>query len=310
MTNETSSRANTRQSAGGLAAGVGAYGIWGLFPAYFGLLGFTDAGQVVAFRVIATAVVMFLVLIVFRQLPELRAIGARGWALVAIGAALISLNWGVYVYAVESNQVVGAALGYFINPLISVLLAVVFFHEKLSRAQVLAIVIAAVAVVVLTVDYGSPPWVALLLAGSFAAYGVVKKVIPLRPSVSLASEGLISWPFALTYLLVLAHAGVPSAASHGWSNTALMLLLGPITAVPLLLFGVAAQRLPLVSLGLLQYLTPTMQMVWGVAVAHEYMSPMRWCGFAFVWVALVIFSSDSLRQSRNARTRVRGTETK
>ncbi|AWO86455.1 EamA family transporter RarD [Gordonia terrae] len=283
---------------GGLAAGVGAYGIWGLFPAYFGLLGFTDGGQVVAYRVIATAALMFVVILATRRLRDLKEVTPRGWALVCIGAVLISLNWGVYVYAVESNQVVGAALGYFINPLLSVVLAVLFFHERLSRAQVVAVVVAAVAVVVLTVDHGSPPWVALLLAGTFAAYGAVKKVTHLRPTVGLAAEGLVSWPFAVMYLAVVALGGTTSAMAHGWWSSTLMLLLGPITAVPLVLFGVAAHRLPLVSLGLLQYLTPAMQMVWGVVVGHEPMSVTRWCGFALIWTALAIFSVDTLRRRR------------
>ena len=212
------------------------------------------------------------------------------------------MNWGVYVYAVSNSHVVDAALGYFINPLVSVLFGVVIFGERLGRAQMVAVVIAAIAVVVMSVTAGTVPVIGLVLAFSFALYGAVKKVVPVEPVVSVGLESVIAAPFAIGVIVVLAVTGGSAAANHGTGQLLLMMLTGPITAIPLLCFAAAAQRLPLVTLGLLQYLTPSMQMILWVAMAREPMPPARWIGFGLIWVALAVFSADAVSRAFRGRT--------
>lgn len=269
-----------------------------MFPAFFGLLEGTGATEVLAHRVTWTLVLMLLVLAGLRRLKDLRAISPRVWLLVAAASGFIALNWGVYIYAVTSGRVVEAALGYFINPLVSVLLGVVFFRERLRPLQIAAVALAAVAVVLLTLDYGRPPVIALVLAGSFAMYGVVKKLMPLNPRLSLTAEGVVALPVALSYLVFLTLTSSGSFGTLGWGHVLLLLATGPVTALPLLLFGAAAQRVPLVTMGLLQYLTPTLQMLWGVAVVHESMPASRWAGFALIWLGLALFTFDTIRRAR------------
>ncbi|RDI32638.1 chloramphenicol-sensitive protein RarD [Rhodococcus sp. AG1013] len=285
----------------GLLSGVGAYLIWGLFPIFFGLLAPAGSLEVLAHRMVWTVLLMLVVLVVLGRLGSLRGMGARTWGLVSAATVAIGINWGTYIYAIVSGHVVEAALGYFVNPLVSVLLGVLIFREKLSRAQVAALVLAAIAVVIITVDYGRPPLVALTLALSFATYGLIKKVIPLDPRTSLTAEGVVAAPFAVAYLVVLAVTGTGSFFGNGVGHSLLLMAGGPVTAVPLLLFGVAAQRIPLTTLGILQYLTPVLQMVWGVAVMHEVMPPSRWIGFALIWTALVVFTTDALVRARRTR---------
>jgi chloramphenicol-sensitive protein RarD len=228
----------------------------------------------------------------------LRGIDRRTWLLLAAASVLVSVNWVIYIYAVNNGHVVDAALGYFINPLVSVALGVVIFAERLNRAQVLALAVAVAAVVVLAVEVGAPPWIALGLAFSFGLYGLVKKIVPTDPRLSVAVESALAAPFALVYLVIITLGGDGHLLGHGAGHIALIVLCGPVTAIPLLLFAAAAQRLPLVTLGLLQYLTPAMQMTWGVVVGHEPMPSARWLGFALIWVALVIFTADAVRRTR------------
>ena len=286
---------------GGLFYGLIAYGSWGLYPAYFPLLKPAGALEVLAHRIVWTMLLMAVVLIVLRRVPDLRSITRRTWLLLVAASALICVNWGVYVYAVSNSHVVDAALGYFINPLVSVLFGVVIFGERLSRAQVVAVLIAASAVVVMSVTAGTVPVIGLVLAFSFALYGAVKKVVPVEPGVSVGLEAVIAAPFAIGVIAVLAVAGGGAAVDYGTGQLVLMVLTGPITAIPLLCFAAAAQRLPLVTLGLLQYLTPSMQMILGVAVAHEPMPTARWIGFGLIWTALAVFSADTM--VRNYRSR-------
>lgn len=286
---------------GGLFYGLIAYGSWGLYPAYFPLLKPAGALEVLAHRIVWTMLLMAVVLIVLRRVPDLRSITRRTWLLLVAASALICVNWGVYVYAVSNSHVVDAALGYFINPLVSVLFGVVIFGERLSRAQVVAVLIAASAVVVMSVTAGTVPVIGLVLAFSFALYGAVKKVVPVEPGVSVGLEAVIAAPFAIGVIAVLAVTGGGAAVDYGTGQLVLMVLTGPITAIPLLCFAAAAQRLPLVTLGLLQYLTPSMQMILGVAVAHEPMPTARWIGFGLIWTALAVFSADTM--VRNYRSR-------
>jgi len=281
--------------------GLGAYSIWGLFPAFFPLLAPAGPTEILAHRMVWTLVLMLGVLVLTGRLHTLRALPPRTWAMAGAAAVLISVNWGVYIYAVNSGKVVEAALGYFINPLVSVLLAVLVLRERLRRWQLVALGVAAVAVAALTIDYGRPPWLALTLAASFGLYGLIKKTVPLDPRASLTAEGLVVVPFALAWLVWLQVQGAGTAISLGTGHTLLLLAAGPLTAVPLLLFGGAAQRVPLATLGLLQYLTPVLQFIWGVAVVHENMPSSRWLGFGLVWAALVVFTVDAVRNARSSR---------
>lgn len=292
-------------SSSGILYGVAAFLLWGTFPAFFGLLDFADPVEILAHRVVWTLLLMLIVLAFAGRLGSLRGISARTWLLVTAASAAIAVNWGTYIYAVVSGRVVEAALGYFINPLVTVLLGVVIFRERLRPAQIAALVLAATAVVVITVDFGKPPIVALLLAGSFATYGLVKKVVPLDPRTSLTAEGVVAAPFAVGYLVFLGLTGAGAFISSGTGHSLLLLAAGPVTALPLLLFGVAAQRVPLATMGMLQYLTPALQMAWVVAVMHEDMPASRWIGFVLIWAALVIFTTDTFVAGRRSRRSVR-----
>ena len=289
-------RTDTRTDTRGLLYAIGAYGTWGMFPVFFPLLAPADAPEVLAHRILWTAVFMAGLLVVVGRMSDLRAIKPRTWLLLACASVLISVNWLVYVYAVTNGHVVDAALGYFINPLVSVLFGVLIFGERPNLAQAAAVLIAAVAIVVLSVEVGATPLIGLGLAFSFGLYGVVKKVITCDPRVSVGVEAGIAVPLALQV------SGHGHFTHHGVGHTALMVLAGPLTAVPLLMFAAAAQRLPLITLGLLMYLNPAMQMTWGIVVGHEPMPPARWIGFGLIWVALIVFSIDALFRAYRGRT--------
>ncbi|MBN4927898.1 EamA family transporter RarD [Hoyosella rhizosphaerae] len=290
--------------AQGVGFGASAYLCWGLFPAFFGLLALAQPTEILAHRVVWTMLLMMGVVLALGWGSQLLRMGRRSWLLVGCASLFITTNWGVYIYGVVSGRVVETALGYYINPLVSVLIGVVIFREKLSRAQVVAVAVAAAAVVVLTVDYGHPPYIALCLALSFALYGVTKKVVPLDPRLSVAGESLVAAPFAIGFLIWLGVAGGSTFLSAGAGHSVLLVAAGPVTAIPLLLFAAAAQRVPLVTMGILQYLTPSLQMAWGVVVLQEDMPLSRWLGFALIWVALLIFTTDSVRRARRAVPRV------
>ena len=282
----------------GLLFGVGAYASWGVFPAFFPLLKPAGAVEVLAHRIVWTSVVMAVLLLAARRMSDLARIDRRTWLLLVCASALISTNWVIYVYAVNNGHVVDAALGYFVNPLVSVLLGVLIFRERLNRAQLVALLIALVAVILLSVEVGDVPVIALGLAGSFGLYGAVKKVVAVDPPVSVGLEAAIAAPLAIGYLVALQVGGHGQFTNHGPGHLVLMILAGPVTAIPLLFFAAAAHRLPLVTLGLLMYLNPAMQMTWGVVVGHEPMPPGRWIGFALIWVALVVFTVDAVRRAR------------
>lgn len=286
----------TRRS--GLLFGVGAYASWGLFPAFFPLLKPASAFEILAHRIVWCFALMVVVVAVVRRLGDIRAMTGRTWLLLTFASALISVNWVIYIYAVNNGHVVDAALGYFINPLVTVALGLLIFRERLNRAQFVALAVAVSAVVVLTVEVGTVPLIALGLALSFGLYGAVKKVMPVDPRVSVGIEAGVAAPFALAYLVVLQAGGHQTFTNHGAGHVALMILSGVLTALPLLLFAAAAQRLPMVTMGLLFYLTPVMQLTWGVVVGHEPMPAARWLGLALIWVALAVFSGDAIRRAR------------
>jgi chloramphenicol-sensitive protein RarD len=282
----------------GLLFGVGAYVCWGTFPAFFPLLKPAGAVEVLAHRIVWSFVLMAVVIAVVRRIGDLKAITARTWLLLTAASALISVNWVIYVYAVNNGHVVDAALGYFINPLVTVALGLMIFREQLNRAQFVALAIAVVAVVVLTMEVGAPPYIGLGLALSFGLYGAVKKVVPTDPRVSVGVEAGLATPFATAFIIAVQATGHGTFTNQGTAHIVLMILSGVVTALPLLLFAAAAQRLPLVTMGLLFYLTPAMQLTWGVVVGHEPMPPARWVGFALIWVALSVFSVDAVRRTR------------
>jgi chloramphenicol-sensitive protein RarD len=278
--------------------GAGAYLLWGVFPAFFPLLEPAAPTEILAHRVVWTLVLMLGLLAVTGRLGRLRGMPARTWLLVAAASALISVNWGTYILAVNSGRVVEASLGYFINPLVSVLLGVVVLRERLRRGQWVAVAVAAVAVVALTIDYGRPPVVALVLACSFGTYGLIKKTIPLDPRTSLTAEGLVAAPFAIAFLVFLQLTGASTFVSEGPAHVVLLVVTGLVTAVPLLLFAGSAQRVPLTVIGILQYLTPVMQFLFGILVRHEDMPASRWFGFALIWTALVVFTVETVHHAR------------
>jgi chloramphenicol-sensitive protein RarD len=285
----------TAPERGGVALGTAAYLLWGVFPAFFHLLASTSPVEVLAHRVLWTLVLMAVVLSVVRGWSALRSLSARGWAMVAAAAVLIAVNWGLFIYATGIGRIVEVALGYFIGPLVSVLLGVLVLRERLSLVQWTAVGIAAVAVLVIAVGDGRIPWIGLGLAVSFAVYGLIKKTVPLPATASLTAEGLVLAPVAAVYLVLLQLAGSGSFIGQGAWHAVLLVATGPVTAVPLLLFGAAARRIPLSTLGTLQYLAPSLQFLLGVVVYGEVMPVERWIGFGLVWVALVVFTVDLLR---------------
>jgi chloramphenicol-sensitive protein RarD len=272
-----------------------------MFPVFFPLLQPATAPEVLAHRIVWTALFMAVVLISVGRVSDLRSISGRTWLLLACASILISINWIIYVYAVNNGHVVDAALGYFINPLVSVLFGMVIFGERLNRAQSAAVLIALAAIIVLSVEADATPMIGLGLAMSFGLYGVVKKVVTTDPRVSVGVEAGIAAPLAMVYLVVLQVTGHGQFTNHGSGHAALMVLSGPLTAIPLLMFAAAAQRLPLVTLGLLMYFNPALQMTWGILIGHEPMPPARWIGFGLIWAALVVFSADAVSRAYRGR---------
>jgi chloramphenicol-sensitive protein RarD len=279
----------------GIALGVAAYLLWGVFPAFFHLLGAAAPTEILAHRVLWTLVLMAVILSVVRGWGALRSLPPRVWAMITAAAALIAVNWGLFIYATTVGHVVEVALGYYIGPLVSVLIGVVVLRERLRLLQWVAVGIATAAVLVIAVGDHRVPWLGLGLAVSFATYGLIKKTVPLPATASLTAEGVVLAPLAAAYLVFLQLAGTATLSGHGAGHVALLVLTGPVTAVPLLLFGAAARRIPLTTLGTLQYLAPTLQFLLGVVVYGEVMPAERWVGFGLVWVALVVFTVDLVR---------------
>lgn len=286
----------------GLLNGFAAYGMWGLFPLFFPLLEPAGAGEVLAHRMMWSFLVVAAVLAVLRRWKWAGELlrQPRKLALVAVAAGVISINWGVYIWAVNSGHVVEASLGYFINPLVTIAMGVLLLKERLRPAQWAAVGVGVAAVLVLTVGYGRPPWISLILAFSFATYGLMKKKVNLGGVESLAAETAIQFLPALGYLLWLGAHGDSTFTSEGAGHTALLASTGIVTALPLVCFGAAAIRVPLSTLGLLQYLAPVFQFLCGILYFHEAMPPERWAGFALVWLALILLTVDSLRTARRA----------
>jgi chloramphenicol-sensitive protein RarD len=282
----------------GLLFGVGAYAIWGLFPLYWPLLKPSGPVEILAHRIMWSLLAVLVMLAFARH--WIRGLTWRRMGLLAVAAATITVNWGVYIYAVNSGHTLDAALGYFINPLISVVFGVLIFHERLRRWQWAAVGLGAGAVVVLSVDHGRPPWIALVLALAFATYGLVKKFADMPSLESLAVETAVMFLPALGFALVLEGRGDAAFGHHGIWHAVLLVTGGVVTAIPLLLFNGAATRLPLSVIGMLQYLTPVLQFLIGLLVHRESMPAGRWAGFILVWLALTVLTWDGLRARRAA----------
>ncbi|WP_121257836.1 EamA family transporter RarD [Solirubrobacter pauli] len=289
----------SRQRSGFLA-GLAAYLLWGLFPLYWPLLEPAGAVEILAHRILWSVVLLVAVLAFTDGFRWARDLTGKQRGLLALAAALITVNWGVFIYGVNSGHVVETSLGYFINPLVTVALAVLVIGERLRRAQWAAVAIAAVAVVVLTLAYGRPPFIALTLAFSFGFYGLVKKQVGIGGTQSVAVETAFLLVPALLCIIWFTGTGEGTFGHEGAGHALLMVGGGIATAVPLMLFGTAAVRIPLTTIGLLQYLAPIMQFGIGVGVRGEEMPTPRWIGFGLVWLAVIVFTVDSL----NARRRV------
>lgn len=290
----------------GLILGAGAYLLWGGFPLYFPLLEPASSMEILGHRIVWSLVAVTVLLALtagFRPFMEMLR-DRRRTLLIVAAAFLVAINWFVFIYAATNDHVIEAALGYFINPLVSAAFGIVFFRERLRPWQAAAFGLAFVAVVVLTIDYGRLPWIALTLAFSFGTYGLVKKLAGVGAAEGLALEtGVLLLP-ALGYLLVLEAQGTGQFANASVGDSLLLISSGPVTMLPLLLFSAAVTRIPLTVIGMLQYLGPVLQFLIGLLIVGEAMPASRWVGFTLVWMALVILTVEGLRAAQRPRADV------
>jgi chloramphenicol-sensitive protein RarD len=287
-----------------------AYGLWGLMPLLFAAMAPAAAFEIVSWRIVFGLVFCAVAIAVTRSWLRTRTLMAQRRVMLVMGlaAVLILVNWTVYVLATTTGHTVEAALGYFINPLVTIALGVVVLRERLRAAQWAAVGLSVVAVVVIAIGYGQMPWISLALAFSFGLYGLVKKRVggTVDALSGLTIETVWLLPIAVVALIVLGVTGLGGGVtftSEGWGHAVITVLTGPATAVPLLLFASSARRVSLSTLGLTQYLAPVMQLLVGVLVQHEEMSAGRWFGFGIVWLALVVLTADSFAAARASRRR-------
>jgi len=277
-----------------------AYLLWGVLPIYWRLLEHVPAQEILAHRMVWSVAFVLGLLAVQRRWEWIGVVLRRPAILLAFTASsiLLGLNWFLYIWAVNAGFIVETSLGYFINPLVNVGLGVLFLRERLRPGQSIALALAAFAVVFLAVQYGEVPWIALSLAVTFGFYGLIRKTAPLESLDGLALETLIAFVPALLYLLHLGAADRLAFGRIDLPTTGLLVLSGAVTAIPLLLFGSAARRIPLTLLGVMQYLAPTLQFLIGIFVYGETLSRTRLLGFSFVWLALAIYTAESLWHRR------------
>ena len=287
----------------GTLYGACAYGMWGLFPLFWPLLEPAGAVEILAHRIVWSLIVVLALLTATHNLRFLRGMPGRTrvLGLLTLAAAVIAVNWGVYIYGVNSGHVVETSLGYFINPIVTVLLGVLVLGERLRGLQWVGLGLVAVAVALLTIQYGRPPWLAFFLALSFACYGLLKKKAGTGAVEGLAIETAFLAPVAVAYLAVIAARGDSTFTSEGPGHLALLVSCGLVTAVPLLFFGAAATRVPLTTLGLLQYLAPTLQFFTGVVIYDEAMPMARLACFGLLWCGLAVFTFDAIRHHRRVQ---------
>ncbi|WP_156252073.1 EamA family transporter RarD [Pseudactinotalea terrae] len=298
------------QERRGLAAALGAFGFWGVFPLFIHLLAPAGAIEISAHRVVWTFLVCLIVLAATGALAGTRKLAAdrRLLGRLALGALFLASNWLIFVIAVGLGRVVDASLGYFLNPLVSAGLAVVVLREKLRPAQWTALGVAAIGIVVMAIGLGAVPWIAVALAGTFGLYGLTKKQVGARVTAipGLAIETTVLLVPAILYLVFLVGSGdstfgLDVGLGGSFGHAALLVSSGVASAIPLVLFAAASRRLPLATVAMTQFITPVMQLIAGVLVLGEQMSPARWWGFGFVWLALAILTVDIVRSSRAAR---------
>ena len=283
----------------GILYGLSAYALWGFFPIYWKFLHHVNALQLISHRIIWSFVLLMAVIFFTRQWADFRAVaGFKTLRIYFIAAILIGINWTLYVWAVNKNYIVETSLGYFINPLVSVLLGVTFLKERLRIAQWIPVILATLGVAYLTLTYGRLPYIALSLAFSFGLYGLVKKLSPLGSLYGLTVETGILFIPAVAYLVFAEINGVGAFLHTGLTSDLLMVGAGVVTTVPLLLFASAARSVPLWVVGLLQYIAPTIQFLLGVFIYKEPFSHNQLIGFGIVWVALVIFLVENYLASR------------
>lgn len=284
----------------GFLYAIGAYFLWGLFPIYWKAIQNVPAVQILAHRVIWSVFFLLILIASRHELGALRqAIIVPGrLKVVLLSGGLLAVNWLTYIWGVNAGFIVETSLGYFINPLVSVLMGVIFLHERLRPMQWVPVGLAAVGVIYLTFNYGQLPWIALVLAFSFGFYGLVKKTAPLESRYGLTLETGAMFGPAFVFLLFVGFRGEGYFLGHGVWTTILLVGSGLVTAVPLLLFGMAAQRIPLTAIGILQYLAPTLQFLIGVFIYNEPFNFQRLVGFSLIWLALVIYTLESLLTRR------------
>jgi len=284
----------------GILNGIGAYALWGLFPIYWKFLHEVSALQVIGHRIGWSFLLLIVVILLTRQWSEFRAAALTSKTIViySIAAVLLSLNWLVYVWGVNSGFIVETSLGYFINPLFSMLLGVVFLRERLRPAQWLPVALAAAGVIYLTITYGRPPWIALSLAVTFGLYGLVKKLAPLGSLYGLTLETALVFPIALVYLAFVGFNGSGAFLQQGALTDILLIGTGVVTSIPLLMFASAARQIPLTMIGVLQYIAPTLQFLIGVFLYDEAFDRSRFIGFSLVWLALIIFWLENYLANR------------
>lgn len=300
---DTTPPATSEDTPQGLAFALTAYGLWGFLPLYMKLLDHMPAAEVVAHRVLWSVPISMVVLLVLRRTDALRQAlrSPRMLAMGGVTAVLISINWGIYVWAISVDKTLDAALGYYINPLFSIFLASVLLGEKLSRAQWIAIALACAAVVVLAVDAGGVPWVAVGLMLSWGFYALAKKQLPIGPNQGFALEVLLLTLPCIGYLAWLTQAGGAHFSFSGGRDTWLLMGCGVVTAVPLMIYANAAKRLRLSTIGILQYIAPTMIFLVAVFVFEEPFGTARAIAFPMIWAGLVIYSVSMVRQMRSAK---------
>lgn len=279
----------------GLFAALAAYVIWGLLPIYWKLLASVSSEEILAHRIVWSFIFLLLLLYVQKALPKFTGALKNPFTrrLFFLNGLIISMNWFIYIWAVNHNFIVEASLGYYINPIVSIIFGVFFFREKLSRIEWLAILLATIGVLILTIGYGKFPWISLALAFSFGFYGVVKKQRPLESTVSLTIETLAPLPIAILFLGYMGVSGQETFTSSGFVTTGLV-LTGVITAVPLLLFGFGAQRIPFTVVGFLQFVAPTLSLAIGVLLYGEPFTGTHLIAFTFIWSAAFVFTLNGL----------------
>ncbi|MDQ0169390.1 EamA family transporter RarD [Paenibacillus tundrae] len=287
----------------GLVNAIIAYIMWGVLPLYWKLFNHVPAGEILSHRVVWSFVFMGILVAIQRRWGEMKRIMANRSQLLALTASglLIAANWLIFIWAVNNGHVVETSLGYYLNPLLNVLLAVLFLREKPNRGQWLAIVIAGIAVLIIAIDYGRFPWVAISLAVSFGLYGLAKKKIKQDASVGLLSETAVVLPIALGYWIYLGIVGKTTVWTLPTPMFLELLLSGIVTALPLLFFARAAARLSLSTLGFVQYIGPTIMLVLSVFVFKESVSPVLLVGFGFIWIALIVYATASIRATKLAK---------